>query len=174
MTEQWKPVVGYEGLYEVSNEGRVRSLDRQVRTKRGFRNYKAKFLASAVKCNGYLVCRLYKNDGGKNFYIHRLLLEAFVGECPNGMEVCHNDDNKNNNHLPNLRWDTHQQNCQERVSNQGEVHHFAKLTEKQVSEIKWALSHYFKPNEIASYYGVTGANIRAIANNKSWRKVSAF
>lgn len=105
--EVWKPVVGYEGHYEVSNHGRVRSLDRVVVMKDG----RKKTLKGIVRKqqtlpHGYKTLKLGLNGRLKAHYPHRLVLEAFIGPCPDGMETCHNNGNPEDNHLENLRWDT--------------------------------------------------------------------
>lgn len=102
MTEEiWRPVVGYEGLYEVSSYGRVRSLDRYD-SRNQFRE--GKILKNRDNGNGYLLCGLSKNGIVKNKYIHRLVAEAFI-ERPDGLyEVNHKDENKKNNIVDNLEW----------------------------------------------------------------------
>ena len=97
--ETWRAVPGYEGRYEVSDHGRVRSLLRGLMHPwHGF---------------GYPMVRLY--DGAyKNMRVHRLVLMAFVGPCPEGMEACHNDGDRANARLSNLRWDTHAANIEDR------------------------------------------------------------
>lgn len=109
--EQWRPVVGFEGLYEVSNIGRVRSLDRQIGNgARGTRFMRGRLLsAKPGSKNGYL----YVSVGNTRRLVHRLVLEAFVGPCPEGMECCHNDSNRTNNRVENLRWGTRFDNCQD-------------------------------------------------------------
>ena len=110
-SEIWKPVVGYEGYYEVSDHGRVRSLDRvdtAGRTKKGV-------IRKAVLSRDHMQLALYRDTKMKMKYVHRLVLEAFVGPCPEGMEACHNDGNPSNNHVNNLRWDTQSENMNDRV-----------------------------------------------------------
>jgi len=92
MKEEWKPIPGYEGYYEVSNHGRVRGL------KRG------RVLKSRVNHGGYHLVQLHKEGKKKHKRIHRLMLEAFVGPCPEGMECLHIDGDPANNRLDNLRW----------------------------------------------------------------------
>jgi len=119
MQETWLPVVGYEGLYEVSDLGRVRSLPKV--TSRGGRmaapvvRMPGKVLKPVpTKKGGYLTIRLYPLNGGKgtsrSYRIHRLVLAAFVGPCPPGLEGCHYDGDPKNNALTNLRWDTYEAN----------------------------------------------------------------
>lgn len=116
--EIWKPVVGYEGYYEVSSHGRVRSVDRVITYVNGKRyHYKGELKKLMTYKTGYVYVRLNRNNVGKGKLVHRLVLEAFVGPAPEGMECCHNDDKKGNNHLSNLRWDTKSENQLDRVRN---------------------------------------------------------
>lgn len=109
MTEEiWRPIVGYEGLYEVSSYGRVRSLDRY-----DSRNHfkKGRILKNRDNCNGYLLCGLSKNGIVKNKYIHRLVAEAFIPNSDNLPEVNHIDEDKINNRVDNLEFCNHKYNC---------------------------------------------------------------
>lgn len=115
MTETWLPVVGFEGFYEVSDQGRVRSLDRVVDTARGPRKYSGRILKLTVKNNGYLSCALWVCQVAKHVSVHTLALESFVGPRPAGMEGCHNDGDRTNARLSNLRWDTHSENVYDSV-----------------------------------------------------------
>ncbi|PIB80533.1 hypothetical protein CQY23_03060 [Mycobacterium celatum] len=96
VTDRWLPVVGYEGFYEVSSDGRVRSLKRRFR-----------ILKQAVHPRGgYRQVTLAKNGHHRTHKVHRLVLEAFVGRCPPGFVGCHNDGDTSNNRADNLRWDS--------------------------------------------------------------------
>ena len=99
--EEWRPIEGYEGLYEVSSYGRVRSLDRY-----DSRNHfiEGKLLKNKNNGNGYLLCTLSKNGIVKNKYIHRLVAEAFIERPDCLYEVNHKDENKTNNNVTNLEW----------------------------------------------------------------------
>lgn len=107
LVEIWKPVVGYESRYSVSNWGKVRSF-----SKYGGGEIKGRKLKA-----GHHRVALYGKDGVKDFLVHRLVLSAFVGPCPEGMEGLHWDDNKDNNHLSNLRWGTRSENLLDCVRN---------------------------------------------------------
>ena len=99
-TEIWQPVEGYEGLYEVSNLGRVKSL------KYG----KEKILKSWNNGKGYLFVSLCRNGKMKHFKVHRLVSTAFIPN-PEGLpEINHIDENKSNNCLSNLEWCSHKYN----------------------------------------------------------------
>ena len=105
--ESWIPVPGYEGLYEVSDFGRVRSVDRwYVRTDSRKYFVKGKILQQSMTSNGYLTVTLRKNRTASRKTMHRLVLLAFRGQCPAGMETCHNNGKRTDNRLSNLRWDT--------------------------------------------------------------------
>lgn len=120
ISEIWKPVAGHDG-YEVSNLGRVRSLDRIIkrRASRAQPNgamvhLKGKPISPGVSSSGHLLVMLGR---GAPRLIHRLVLEAFIGPCPDGMEALHFDDVKSHNHLGNLRWGTRSENLKDMYRN---------------------------------------------------------
>lgn len=109
--EQWRAVPGWEGYYEVSDHGRVRSLPRTVpHGRHGTVQVRGRILRQSETESGHLRVRLAK--GGKTFLYaaHRLVLAAFVGPCPEGLEACHNNGNPKDNRMVNLRWDTREAN----------------------------------------------------------------
>jgi hypothetical protein len=113
VAEEWRPVPGYGAAYVVSNWGRVRSLDRVTPDGRLIRGYLRK--PGRPKPGSYLHLDLWKENVAYTVYVHRLVLEAFVGPCPPGMEACHNNGIRDDNRLENLRWDT-------RVNNHADKH----------------------------------------------------
>ncbi|ORC02701.1 hypothetical protein B1T48_16980 [Mycobacterium persicum] len=116
--EQWRPVVGYEGLYEVSDVGRVRSLARTVlHPHSGRYTLCGRILSPHPDGCGYLKVRLHRDGQGRTRKVHQLVLEAFVGPRPAGLECCHADDDKTNNRLSNLRYDTRSANMLDQVRN---------------------------------------------------------
>lgn len=114
--ERWAPVTGYAGIYEVSDRGRVRSVDRV--TSHGH-NLRGRPLAERPLPNGRPRVALARNGKTVDAYSYRLVLEAFVGPCPAGMEALHWDDDHNNNHLSNLRWGTRTDNMRDMSRNGG-------------------------------------------------------
>ena len=117
MTEQerWLPVVGYEGLYEVSDLGSVRSLDR---VDSYGHHRKTRVLKPIPNGSGHYQVRLYRNGKSESYpYVHRLVLETFVGPCPKGMFSCHWNDDPSDNRLENLRWDTEKANQADKLRN---------------------------------------------------------
>lgn len=127
MAEKWLPVAGYEGLYEVSDSGRVRSLERVVPMTNHWtgeviqRPVRARMLRvfTVVTRNGrtYNAVTLSNRNQRKRVFVHHLVLEAFVGPRPAGLECCHLDDDGENNLLSNLRWDTKSANIRDQVRN---------------------------------------------------------
>lgn len=114
MSEEWRPIPGYEGKYEVSNEGRVRSLDRIGHGTKP-RRVKGRILSPGVSAKGYASVYLFNggNDTGRSWQVHALVLTAFVSERPPGMWGLHNDGNPRNNRVGNLRWGTPSDNVQD-------------------------------------------------------------
>lgn len=103
--EEWRPVLGYVGHYEVSNLGRVRSLDRLDR-----RGHRLSGQMRKPVVNRYAYVMLCVDDQRKLARVHTLVLEAFVSPRPDGLEACHGDGDPLNNRLSNLRWDTRSAN----------------------------------------------------------------
>lgn len=103
--ERWLPIPGWEGYYEVSDLGRVRSLDREITCKNGVvKRYRGRVLSPGDDGTRLLV-GLYRPGRHETRKVHQLVLEAFVGPRPDGLEGCHADDDHTNNRLSNLRWD---------------------------------------------------------------------
>lgn len=175
--EIWKPIISYEGLYEISNYGNVKSL-RKFHGNNG--NYKERILKPRKDKNGYLEITLCKNNKRKIIFIHRLVLGNFIGLCPEGMEVCHNDSNPSNNFVGNLRYDTHYNNMKDAINKgthfglkNGSECLFSKLNEKQVRIIKWLLKDgYLTQKEIAIIFNVDPTTISCIKRNITWKHVN--
>lgn len=108
--EEWRDVVGYEGFYQVSNTGKVRSVDRFVNAPQGKRISRGKIISQINKDNGYLYVSLCSNGTRKNHYVHRLVADAFVNNAHCGDVVNHIDFNRKNNNAGNLEWCTQRYN----------------------------------------------------------------
>lgn len=125
--EQWKPVVGYESLYEVSDLGRVRSVDRRVPTSNGhYRRFRSKILNPYVRPNGYLIVSLSQDGKERAARVHALVLAAFVGPKPVDMECLHGNGIRDDNRIHNLRYGTRSDNMQDALKHG--THYFAKRT----------------------------------------------
>ena len=110
--EEWRPVAGYEGIYEVSSRGRVRSLPRV--DSRGRRN-RGRYLAVINHPSGHKQVKLSREGTSKPGKLHRIVLIAFMGPPPPGCEVLHGDGDPGNNALSNLRWGTRSENLRDAV-----------------------------------------------------------
>jgi hypothetical protein len=157
--EQWLDVVGFEGIYQVSNHGQVRSVKTGQIKKQTVRKSDNRFYLG-----------LWANNKQKIVQPHKLVLEAFIGKRPQGMEGCHNDGNALNNHLTNLRWDTPKNNHADKVkhgtTNRGERCGTAKLTIDQVREIR---KDDRLQRIIAKEYGIAESMISRIKNGVRWQ-----
>jgi len=168
MEEIWKDIVGYIGLYIISNYGKINSCQRNG-TRGG--------VLKPSKCRGgYLQVVLSKNGIHKTHRIHRLVLEAFIGPCPRGKEVCHNDGNPQNNRLDNLRWDTRKENCKDRKKHgnerdqNGSKNNMAKLNDWIIRIVtRLTETEILTQKEIAKIFGVSQPAISYIKSNKRWK-----
>src|SRR6266571_51251 len=112
--EEWLPVVDLEEFFEVSSFGRIRRLPRIDRLGR---QVQAKVLVNARMSGRYLRIRLRVHNAKYERFVHHIVLESFVGPRPSGMWACHNNDDRNNNALSNLRWDIPSANSLDSVRN---------------------------------------------------------
>lgn len=170
--EIWRPIPGIEG-YEVSDHGRVRSIDRWVQQSgRKDRWFPGTLLAPQRVTSGYLKVMVGK---GRQQMIHQLVTAAFLGPCPDGMEVAHNDGNKHNNRLSNLRYDTRAGNFSDKRSHgthiEGESMPWAQLTAADAAAI-YALRGTTSAPTVAAGYNCGADNIYAIWRGRSWRSVT--
>ena len=156
MQEVWKAIPGYEGRYEVSDQGRVRNG--------------IKILTPCNVSTGYKAVSLGKNNSK---LIHRLVAAAFIGQAPLGKNlVLHGNGNRSDNRLSNLRYGNHKDNSTDAklhgTQAKGERQHAAKLTVEQVLYIR-AIDK--TGAELAKKFGVTAACVSAIIKRKNWRHV---
>lgn len=179
MPEEWRDISGFEGYYQVSNRGRVRSLDRIVQ-----RNY-SNGTKTTVNRLGiimrpdyrgeYATVRLQADKRVFKPYVHRLVCAAFNGnsDSDDKIFVAHNDGNPLNNTPSNLRWASPSENQRDReihsTHNRGVKSHLAKLTWEAIGEIR---SSGLKSSELAKIYNVTAANIRHILRGRTWVPLS--
>lgn len=173
---EWRPT--HNPTYEVSSDGRVRSLthDTVATSRRRSWSISGVMLKPSRNPNGYLTVRLHTRGRiRETVYIHRLVAAAFHGPCPAGQEVRHLDGNRLNNAAANLTYGTRKENhADKRVHGtmaRGETVSAAKLTEAQVLAIRAAAAVGAPQRHIASVYGVKQSTVSHIVNRKGWRHI---
>lgn len=169
---------GFPGYY-VSDEGKVFSSYKRV----GGKNKVGVFVLSdemhelipKKSTGGYLEVGLRNGGKRKWFRVHRLVASAFIEKVAGKNIVCHNDNDKTNNHVENLRWDTNKGNTADMFKAgtmvMGSKHSKAKLNEDSVLNIKRLLSKGISCKPISEMYGVTFQNIRSIKLGITWKQV---
>lgn len=168
--EVWKPVLGYEGSYSVSNMGRVRSEARAVHhPNSGVIRLKGRVLKQVNVTFGYKAVELSASGIGTLRLVHSLVLESFVGPRPQSQEACHNDSDPTNNCLSNLRWDTRSGNFADKLANgtaqRGSNANNSRLSDVSVLAIR---ADTRAARLIAADYGVTPHHIRALKRGDAW------
>jgi hypothetical protein len=168
MKEIWKNIPGYEGLYQVSNLGNIKSLYRYQ-----------KILKPGIRKNGYLHITLCKNKQKKDELVHRIILKTFDGES--NLDCNHKNGIKTDNRLKNLEYCTRQENIKHSYNNKlqipivGENCSYSKLTEKQVKQVKWIFKNvkvkYGYWGKLAKLWGVHPNTLSSVRNNHSWRHI---
>src|SRR3990167_11234546 len=175
MTEEWRPVVGYAGLYEVSSLGRVKSLPRLTHLGRPVRGITKPIIMAGSCSRGYRHVNLAKNGSKKPRSIHKLVMEAFVGLPPTGKQVNHKDFDRGNNQLDNLEYVTKTEDAQHKKQagrgSCGERNPAAKLRLQDVLAIRKMQGLTSGPS-LAALYGVTHRIIYLIWRGVIWN--SAF
>lgn len=171
--EQWLPVVGYEGLYEVSDHGQVRSCDRLVYGGSGTHyTRKSQILKQenhrpkGKRCGDtYKRVGLSRNAVKKNVYVHKMVLEAFVGPCPDGMECRHLNSNSSENNRANLSWGTGKQNTLDKLQNDtwGSV-----VTIEIVHEVRRRVYAGERQNSVAKNLCIHKGSVNAIISGRQW------
>jgi hypothetical protein len=176
MKEKWKWIPTYEGLYKVSNFGRVLSVER---TRKGNGNSVVRvpklLIALPIGNDGYPEACIHKEGKRKTLPIHRLVLLAFVGSRPEGMECRHLDDNKLNNRLYNLCYGTHKENKKDAIRNgkvlKGNNHPNAKLTNQKIKKIRKLFKKGKSLADLGRMFNVTYQTISSIIKRKTWNHI---
>lgn len=139
-TEDWRPIKGYEGLYEVSSMGNVRSLDAHICNGKSTRLRKGRIIQFGIQNSGYYQAPIWKDNKGYSALVHRLVAEAFIPNPDNKEFVNHIDGNKMNNVVTNLEWVTRLENHQHAnklgLLCKGENHYACKLLWADVLRIR--------------------------------------
>ena len=167
MSEEWRDVAGYEDLYQVSSEGRVKSLERKLPHWRGGEQIKKeRILKPDVSQDGYLRVGLYAGGKRKRFRVHRLVCEAFHENPENKPEVNHINEDKTDNRAVNLEWCTAKENCNHGSRNE----RVAKAQSKPVGQYTLdgeLVKIWPSATEVQRQTGFAQGNIWQAANGKS-------
>jgi hypothetical protein len=182
--EVWKDIKGYEGLYQVSSIGRIKSFDRIVEQigKGGLpfkRIYKGRILVGNKHTKGYYMATLAKNKKNTPISIHRLVCFAFIPNVQNLPQVNHKNGIKTDNRVENLEWCTSSFNNKHAHSTglnrsgykNGELHKNAKLKNMEVRKIKMGLACGIATRELASLFSVSVPTISMISKGNSWKTI---
>lgn len=167
--EIWKDITNYEGLYQISNLGRVRGLDRTVKTRNGRTQFKkGMVLKNKMGTTGYPYVILYKENKPESLRVHALVAQEFIGERPKGYDTCHIDGDRLNNSLSNLRYDTRSENFIDHYRT-GKKNPNGKLEIKEVLEIrKLCKQGELSQRKIGELFDISESQIRNIANKKTY------
>ena len=170
MPETWKDVPRYEGRYQASTLGRIKSLKRSIPSKNRYtdqpfmRTIPERILKPGRYCkSGHLSVVLGKGENGKP--VHQIIMETFVGNAPIGMEVLHKNGDPTDNRLSNLRYGTRTENILD-VYHQGK--RWRKLHTDDVEEICFGLHCGISGVDLAEIYGVSQSTISAIKHGRTF------
>jgi hypothetical protein len=171
--EIWKAIPDFPG-YEVSTHGRIRSY---WHNRRGIRISHQPRILSTKGGNKYPHVGLTRDKTLYHFSVHTIVLTAFVGTCPPGMEACHNNGNRFDNRLFNLRWDTRKNNVSDKflhgVQPMGENQWNCKLTSAKVVDIREQYSRGMSQYYLAEQFGICQSHISHIVARKCWKHISS-
>ena len=165
MSEVWRDIEGYEGLYQVSDQGRVKSLERKVPRGNGEQTVKERILKPGMDRGGYLIVDLCDGGKRKHFKVHRLVCQAFHDNPENKPCVNHIDENKTNNAASNLEWSTAKENCNHGTRNE----RVAKVRSKPVGQYTLdgeLVKTWVSTMEAERQTGFNQGNISLAANGK--------
>lgn len=163
MSELWRDIPGYEGHYQASDQGRIKSL----------KHNKERILSQCVRFGGYLFVNLSFNKTYRGLGINRLVLQAFEGKRSKEFQASHLNGNNKDNRLSNLKWESpSENNCRKREHGtivRGSKQCLSKLTEKDVMTIRQLLRGNKKQAEIAGLFNVNQTAISKINTGKTWK-----
>lgn len=168
----WKDIPGYHGAYQASDDGRIRSISRLVAVKGGFRESKGVILKPTIK-KGYQVVTLCQGKyGRKSKLVHGLIALTFLGEMPKGYNCCHNDGDRQNNTVANLRYDTVQSNHDDKKKHgtvaRGSKINTSKLTEGEVVEIRERFAAGETQLSLAAAFGISSPGCSKLITGENW------
>lgn len=171
--EEWRPIPGFSGLYEVSSEGRVRSLPRKTAT--GLLG--GRHLKPESTRNGYLRVTLSADGRARRLLLHRLVLMAFAGSATPEQECRHLDGDRTNCRRSNLTWGSRSENARDRVihgtqvDTRGERHGMTRLLDAEAIDIVRCRRRGMKLSEIAQRFSISIATACRISNGSGWKHI---
>ncbi|WBK39941.1 HNH endonuclease [PinkBerry-associated phage LS06-2018-MD08] len=173
MKEIWKDIKGYEGYYQISNLGRVKSLERKCKTNNSYRIKKEKILKGGFTTKRYKHVTLLKNKITKTYQIHRLVAIAFIENLLNKETVNHKNGIKDDNRVENLEWMTYSENIKHAFdtglkSLKGENHNQTKLKNEDIYYIRKSKKTI---KELCDIYNLSRKALENIINRKSWKHI---
>ena len=179
INEVWCDIAGYEGKYQISNCGRIKSFPKFIKRAKGSYYTKEKVLKCTLDNYGYPCVNLYSNGNVRHTRVHILVAKAFIENANGYSDINHKDGNKTNNHIDNLEWCVHSYNIQHAynlalTTNFGENHKDNKLT---TLDVIWIREHYkknsreFGSGAIARKFNVSDTLVRDIIHHKKWKHV---
>jgi hypothetical protein len=165
----WKDVIGYEGLYQVSNLGNVKSLGNKF-------SRKERLLKLSFQSKGYLTVVLQKDAKRKMVLVHRIVAEHFIHNVESKPQINHIDGNKTNNAIENLEWVSHRENLNHAIKNnltlKGEENRNSKLKDVDVIKIHSLLQKGTTTKELSETYNVSYSTIDSIRTNRYWKHLN--
>lgn len=176
--EQWKDIIGYKGLYEVSNLGRIKSLPKTLVTFKHKRFRGEKLLCTTTfHPSGYRYVTLIKNKKRTSHSVHRLVGVHFISNPTNLPQINHEDTNKTNNKYLNLSWCTNEENAEHAKKNglmnyqKGESHGCSKLKEKDIIEIRELFNNGLDKHVIGKRFGISSSHAYNIKRRMAWKHI---
>jgi hypothetical protein len=172
--EEWRDVEGFEGYYQISNQGRVKSLPR-------FKRKTERILKPTPNTTGYLIVGLRKpGEKVRSMLVHRLVLMAFEPlPCYENITVNHKNFDTQDNKISNLEWCTQEENnkhfndygVRPESTVKGESHHLSVLTAEKVLEIRAKHSNGQSGNSLSKEYGIGESTVRQVVNRVTWKDI---
>lgn len=179
--EIWKDIPGFEGMYQCSSQGNIRSLDRIIHSANKWNSYskleESRVLKPISNRSGYQQVVLYRDGAGNRSTVHRWVALTFIPNPENKRNVNHIDGCKTNNKVSNLEWNTTSENILHafrtglNVSSKGEKHGMSKLVAGQVHRIRTLHEIGCRPSDIANIFSVSFATITHIVKRKTWKHI---
>lgn len=172
-SEIWSDINGYEGMYQVSNKGRIRGLDRIIVQRDGKKqNIRGKIIAIGIKNNGYYMGQICSNGKMVNFTVHRLMALAFIPKVDGKDFVNHIDGNRANNDINNLEWVSRSENCrhgfERAIKENRKYNNQQRFTKEDIIKIRTMQKSKITMVQIAKEFNTKSGTIGDIVHRKIW------